>query len=318
MNTWYDEPNTFGREPDEDQPGDAQRPTGPVGTSGMGVAALVLGIVSVLIGWLPGCGSVPALLLTFIGLLLGVLGLMNARGGRVGKGMPIAGLIVCGLALLIAGLSTALLAIGINSGIQEVRRQEAADAAAREALATAPAAFEEADCFEVSSASHLAGTGFLLQVDGRDGEVYAVTALHPYDDEVPETFSQLLDEEPLDDIALGRTIETGQDVRLQRLAGPAPSAAVPLIYHRDVRASLNERVAILLDDEVVEGRITREFMGFGEGEIQLATPADVMAASGSPIVLLETGTVVGVLLSADLPEGAKTIGYEELDFEFDE
>src|SRR5436190_7492498 len=64
--------------------------------NGMAVASLVLGILSVLTGWIPIVGLV-AWILAPLGLIFGFL----AIGKPNGKGMAIGGLITSGLGLLI-------------------------------------------------------------------------------------------------------------------------------------------------------------------------------------------------------------------------
>src|SRR5687767_6501003 len=53
--------------------------------SGLGIAALVLGIIGVLVGWIPFCGiiSIPV---AVVGLILGIIAIITARGGRAGMG----------------------------------------------------------------------------------------------------------------------------------------------------------------------------------------------------------------------------------------
>lgn len=67
---------------------------------GMGIASLVLGIVSVLLFWLLGLFIIAAL----IGLILGIISVVRASKARAGKGFGIAGLILNGLGLILNGL----------------------------------------------------------------------------------------------------------------------------------------------------------------------------------------------------------------------
>ena len=100
-------------------------------TSGLGIAALVLGVLAILIGWLPGCGSVPGLLLAGVGLCLGIAGWVVARRGKVGRGMPIAGTLTSAAGLLLAGISTALLVAGIGGAVESAKQQAEAERARR-------------------------------------------------------------------------------------------------------------------------------------------------------------------------------------------
>ena len=67
-------------------------------SNGMGVAALVLGIVALFLSWIPVLG----LGLAVLAVIFGILGLSKARRGLAdNRGMAIAGLVLGGIALLI-------------------------------------------------------------------------------------------------------------------------------------------------------------------------------------------------------------------------
>jgi len=97
-----------------DQPGYG-RPDGPAGSpkNGLGVAALVLGILAILTFWTVAGG----VLLGLIAIVLGVVGRGRAkRGEATNGGMALAGVILGALGLLV---SVALIALGasfLNSG----------------------------------------------------------------------------------------------------------------------------------------------------------------------------------------------------------
>ena len=64
----------------------------------MAVTSLVLGIVSVAIAWIPGCGWItiaPAI----VGLILGIIDVVQKNKTKEPKGMSIAGLICSTIAL---------------------------------------------------------------------------------------------------------------------------------------------------------------------------------------------------------------------------
>lgn len=66
----------------------------------MGVAALVLGIISILVGFIPVCGLI-ALVPAIIGLILGIVDVIqkNKRGEK--KGIAIAGIVCSAIAIII-------------------------------------------------------------------------------------------------------------------------------------------------------------------------------------------------------------------------
>ena len=66
----------------------------------MGIAALVLGIVSVVLGFIPLCGII-ALLPAIIGLILGIIDLVKRKKAGEKFGKSLAGIICSGLAVVI-------------------------------------------------------------------------------------------------------------------------------------------------------------------------------------------------------------------------
>lgn len=67
-------------------------------TNGLAIAALVLGIASIVLGWMPVIGQLVAI----FGLALGITALAHIKGSEEqGKGMAIAGIITSSLGLLV-------------------------------------------------------------------------------------------------------------------------------------------------------------------------------------------------------------------------
>ena len=67
----------------------------------MGVAALVLGIVSIILAFVPCCG-ILALLPALIGLILGIVEVVKKSKAQQPKGKGVAGIILSVLAIIIA------------------------------------------------------------------------------------------------------------------------------------------------------------------------------------------------------------------------
>ena len=66
----------------------------------MGVASLVLGILSLIVGFVPFCGAI-ALLPTIIGLILGIVDVaLKSKKGEP-KGMGIAGIVLSAISIVI-------------------------------------------------------------------------------------------------------------------------------------------------------------------------------------------------------------------------
>lgn len=66
----------------------------------MGIAALILGIISIIVGFVPFCGAI-ALLPAIIGLILGIVEIVLKSKAQKPKGLGIAGTILSGLAIVV-------------------------------------------------------------------------------------------------------------------------------------------------------------------------------------------------------------------------
>jgi len=103
----------------------AKTPDAPKGTNGLGIAALVLGIIAALTCWIPFIGllSMP---LAILGLLFGIIGLLISLIGRKsGVGLPVSGSIVCVVALFVAIASTGTAAEAIDQALEEAKQASA-------------------------------------------------------------------------------------------------------------------------------------------------------------------------------------------------
>ena len=93
----------------ENQPFEAQNPQGqfmqpaptPQKKSGLGIAALVLGIIAIVGSWIPILNNI-SFLIAIIGLILGIVGIFSIRKGKVGgKGLTIAAVVINVIAIVI-------------------------------------------------------------------------------------------------------------------------------------------------------------------------------------------------------------------------
>lgn len=66
----------------------------------MGIAALILGIISIIIGFIPLCGSI-ALFPAIIGLILGIVDTVLKSKKDEKKGISIAGLVLSAIAIVV-------------------------------------------------------------------------------------------------------------------------------------------------------------------------------------------------------------------------
>ncbi len=114
----------------------------------MGVASLVLGIVALIVAWIP-CVGVYALLFSVLGLILGAVGIAKAKKTGQGKGLSVAGLVCNIIATVIAAIWFFVMAKSasamddfskeFNKAVQEANaKAQSAAAAAEKAAAEAP------------------------------------------------------------------------------------------------------------------------------------------------------------------------------------
>lgn len=67
----------------------------------MGVAALVLGILALIVSFIPGCGAVIGFIPALIGLILGIVDTVRKSKQGEKKGISIAGLVLSAIAIVI-------------------------------------------------------------------------------------------------------------------------------------------------------------------------------------------------------------------------
>ena len=90
----------------------------PAPSNGLGTAALVLGILAILVAFVPLLGF-SAYPLSLLGIVFGLVGLRKvSRGTAMNRGVAVAGLITSVLGLVLVGVSTALYVGAINAGVQ--------------------------------------------------------------------------------------------------------------------------------------------------------------------------------------------------------
>ena len=66
----------------------------------LGIASMVIGIVSAVFGFIPFCGT-WALIPAIVGLVLGIIDLVQKGKTQQPKGMALAGVILCAVAIIV-------------------------------------------------------------------------------------------------------------------------------------------------------------------------------------------------------------------------
>jgi hypothetical protein len=66
----------------------------------MGIASMVIGIVSTVLGFIPLCGNI-AFIPAIVGLILGIVDVVRKSKQGLPKGQAIAGIVLCSIAIII-------------------------------------------------------------------------------------------------------------------------------------------------------------------------------------------------------------------------
>jgi len=78
----------------------------------MGLAAMIIGIVAVVLGIIPGCGLVFGLPPAIVGLILGIVDVKNKSKAQQPKGMGMAGVVLNAVAIVFIIVWTLIFAAG--------------------------------------------------------------------------------------------------------------------------------------------------------------------------------------------------------------
>lgn len=89
------------------------------GSNGLAVAGFVLGLIGLLMSWIPVVNFL-GILLGGIGLVLAVIGLVQAKKRNAGKGLAIAGIVLGGLAIIIAIVVNVAVVNAVDSALKDV------------------------------------------------------------------------------------------------------------------------------------------------------------------------------------------------------
>lgn len=87
----------------------------------MGVASLVLGIISVIVGFIPLCGT-WALVPAIVGLILGIVEAVKKSKAKEPKGKAIAGIVCSAIAIVIIFVWTAIIGATIGGAAKELNQ----------------------------------------------------------------------------------------------------------------------------------------------------------------------------------------------------
>ena len=160
----------------------------PTGTSGMGIASLVLGILAILTSFLPIINN-GSFFLALLGLVFGVVGLVAAsKGKKSGKGISIAGIVLNVLSVIIVLATQSLYGAAIDQAVKEVESGSAPvavssstvtaqDGQESSAAATGAEAQDAAQSGDASADADYSSMALGQAVDFKDGMSVSVDAV---------------------------------------------------------------------------------------------------------------------------------------------
>jgi molybdopterin/thiamine biosynthesis adenylyltransferase len=145
------------------------------GTSGLGVAALVIGIIAVVSSWVPFLGLV-AVPLGMLGILLGGIGFfISLVGKNSGVGLPVAGIVACLVAISVAisvtGATAKAVGDSMNKAAADSGRTNQISAAGPSTSISPPAAVSQEKIWDDGFAGVAQGDVAVKVVDAKVGKV---------------------------------------------------------------------------------------------------------------------------------------------------
>lgn len=244
-------------------------PTAPRGSSGLAIASLVVGIISLFpCFWL---------LLGPIGLVLGIVSLVLAKKKQGPKGMALAGTILGGLATV----------LGIGAVVWGL-------------LAGKPKPFAvPAPEYTSLVGEGYSGSGFHFTKEGKN---FIGCSLHQFDDAAPATMTHPGFEAP---ITITGQSYVQDDVQILEYESAELDAITPLTYTGSQEAEIGHPVYLMLSEGAIKGHIHR-YSIFEGSWFKTEKTFTIRGASGSAVVSGIDGSVMGVILGGEADAGDKS------------
>ena len=89
----------------------------------MGVAALVIGIISMILGFIPFCGAI-AFIPAIIGIILAIVDIVKKKKAGEKKGVAIAGLVLSIIAVVVISVWSFVISAGVNQAAKELENYD--------------------------------------------------------------------------------------------------------------------------------------------------------------------------------------------------
>lgn len=160
------------------------------------------------------------------------------------------------------------------------------------------------------------GVGFIFNADGKI--ILAATNKHQL--KSPRMLPRYLQGRTLAKIELSPSTLYRQPQSNIQLVRQTTDAAKCLTYRSTDVLKSGDRIGILLEDRMIEGKLT---LPADVPQVQLSSPPRVLSltlesagnltlATGAPVVNLQAGTVIGVLMPANPPQNPPTVEFETI------
>ena len=177
-------------------------------------------------------------------------------------------------------------------------------------IAAAPKRAVEAviPAYEDLLGEELSGSGFPIEYGGRR---FIVCSLHQFDGRQPKEMGALSFDEP---VRVTGRVYVQKDVQVLIYLSPELDKLAPLPCEPAPTVQNGDPVVLLYSDEQIVGHVIARTDEKQKLRFFRATkPFDADGCSGAPVVSGLTGKVIGVALTADRAENARTVGFELLD-----
>jgi hypothetical protein len=167
--------------------------------------------------------------------------------------------------------------------------------------------------YAVMTERGVSGSGFLISFED---EVYAVAPLDPTDSPPTVLFAMNGAE-----VQVGSRVASQKGIQVLRIERRLSDSSSPFDYSGSPALEAGTRLGVVNQGEVIEGilrsastSIPASATSPPELEIEASKPFHVLRSFGAPVVSLESGAVVGVVMRADEEGPSSTVRFEPLVF----
>ena len=238
-------------------PAPVQQPQGR-STSALGITALVLGIIAMLTSFIPIVNNL-SFLIGLLGLVLGIIGLVACvRGTKGGKGIAIAGVVLCALSLVVVLVTQSMFSAALDQSLSSAGVSSSASAASSTSAsssASAASATNTASKYVVSIDDCTLGTDY----QGQDAAIVTFTFTNDSDSDTSfmvATNAQAFQNGVQLDTAISMDVDTSASMKEVK---PGATVSVQKVYALTDMSPLTVEVEELInfgDDLLAEKTFT--------------------------------------------------------------